>query len=1288
MTENQEVVCACSTGGSIEPPDFRSIFYAIPGACIVLRPNDPVYTVVAANRDYAEWKSLSEAEIAGRSFFDVCNAVPAVHELLRASLRKTLATKARHSLAARDSYGKATNTPVFGSDGEVRFIVHWVEEPQSGSEAGYKDAGYKAEARYQAAFEQAPIGMVLLNPLGELEESNQAYLDMVGYEVEELFTRDSSGITHPEDRALTREFFASLRRGPHRTGSIEKRYIRKDGEILWACMSGTMQRDRQGKPAGVVAIVEDITARKRAESRYRFLAESIPQMVWTATPDGRIDYVNVLGTAYFGVPQEALLGAGWLEWVHPDERDQTGEIWKRSLETGTPYETAFRLRRSDGTWRWHLVRAKPFTGENGSIAQWFGTCTDIEDERQADANLQRQWRTFDTALSHTPDFAYIYDLDGRFTYANRALLELWRISLKEGVGKTFFDLGYPPELAARLQDQIQRVIETKQVLRDQTPFAGPAGVTRYYDYIFTPVLDGAGEVTAVAGSTRDITEQKLAAERIEEDRRRWRELLLQTPAAIALMRGTEHRFEWVNNEYCQHVGWPAEALVGKTVVEALPEVADQVYLELLNNVYRTGEPFVGHESPVHLVRSGGKSRDYYVNFVYSPTRDVAGEIDGIFAHVIDVTDLVSARKSVEASEERFRLAFQAVEGIVYDWDPRTGSVQRSGSLEKLLGVSESEAEPTARWWQERVHPEDLAKSSLSTMPSLDPERNHFETEFRVRHADGHWVYACDRGYIIRDQNGAVVRVVGSTHDVTEERNLLNALRQSEARFRQAIDSMPQIVWSALPDGAPDLYNRRWFEYTGLSSANTEGDQWTPVHPDEEPRVRERWREALATGEPFDIEFRCRRFDGQYRWFLSRAAAIRDEQGNIVRWFGTSTDIEDRRKAELAVLTKQKLESLGLLAGGIAHDFNNLLVGILGGASFAVDSLGEEDPLQAILGVIVTAAERAAHLTRQMLAYAGKGRFLIESIDLAELVRSTCSLIRGSIPKHVQIRLETSHSEPTIEADSGQMQQIVMNLILNAAEAIDDTRAGEVVVRTRAVDLDAAAIERTEILSGSLTPRPYLVLEVQDNGSGMDHDTRTKIFDPFFTTKFTGRGLGLSAVQGILRTHNGALELDSRLGEGSTFRVFLPASGKAAFHLPLPVERAKGGAGTVLVVDDEEIVRQTTKASLERAGFQVVLAESGETAIRILLDKEIPPVHLIVLDMSMPNMNGKDAMERIRQLGIAVPVLICSGYSESEVCPEFAGLDVAGFIQKPFTARELTARVRCALPGAAVCEAVN
>jgi CheY-like chemotaxis protein len=237
----------------------------------------------------------------------------------------------------------------------------------------------------------------------------------------------------------------------------------------------------------------------------------------------------------------------------------------------------------------------------------------------------------------------------------------------------------------------------------------------------------------------------------------------------------------------------------------------------------------------------------------------------------------------------------------------------------------------------------------------------------------------------------------------------------------------------------------------------------------------------------------------------------------------------------------------------------------------------------------------------------------------------------------------------------------------------------VAVRTNVEVLDMTSIAQAEIVSGSLMPGPHLVLEVQDNGSGMDRETQSRIFDPFFTTKFTGRGLGLSAVQGILRAHKGALELRSRPGEGSTFRVFLPASARAIRSEPRPRERAGRGTGTVLVVDDEEIVRQTSKVSLEHAGFRVMLADSGAHAIRTLLDNNTPRIHLIVLDMSMPGMNGKDVMEKIRRRRIEIPpVLICSGHSETEVYREFSGLDIAGIIPKPFTPRQLTEKIQGAL----------
>ncbi len=606
--------------------DFRALFDATPSLYLVLLPDDPKFTIVAANAAYAQATLTKPDEIVGRGVFEVFPDNPddphasGVHNV-RASLREVLATRATHAMPAQkydirrpadqgggfeERYWSPVNSPLLDANGDVQFIIHRVEdvtelvrlrrqEAEQGRVTGELRARadkieaelflterqlaesqrlmrerqemeaklVASEARFSLAFAQAPIGMVLCTPEGVIVEVNQAYLDTLGYSREELTMHDSSFFTHPDDIPLTRTFFASLQAGPHNTGSIEKRYFRKNGELLWTRASATMRRDDLGKPAQVIAIVEDITAHKRAEARYRFLAESIPQMVWTATPDGMLDYVNGRGTQYFQAPQEALLGTGWLQWVHPDEQEKAAARWKQSLETGTPYETAFRLQRSDGSWRWHLVRALPLAGEEGHIAQWFGTCTDIEDQKQADAKLYRQWQTFDTALSHTPDFTYTFDLDGRFTYINRSLLSLWQKSLDEAVGKNFFDLDYPPELAARLQFQIQHVINTKQPLRDQTPFTGPSGETRYYDYIFVPVLDEDGRVRVVAGSTRDITDQNRAAQQIEDDRRRWRDLLVQTPAAVALLRGPEHTFEWVNSVFERLFARTAGALIGK-----------------------------------------------------------------------------------------------------------------------------------------------------------------------------------------------------------------------------------------------------------------------------------------------------------------------------------------------------------------------------------------------------------------------------------------------------------------------------------------------------------------------------------------------------------------------------------------------------------------------------------------------------------------------------------------------------------------------------------------------------
>jgi signal transduction histidine kinase len=399
---------------------------------------------------------------------------------------------------------------------------------------------------------------------------------------------------------------------------------------------------------------------------------------------------------------------------------------------------------------------------------------------------------------------------------------------------------------------------------------------------------------------------------------------------------------------------------------------------------------------------------------------------------------------------------------------------------------------------------------------------------------------------------------------------------------------------------------------------------------------------------------------------------------------------ERKRSDEKLLQKQKLESLGVLAGGVAHDFNNLLTGILGNASLALDSLPPGSVVERMLEDVVHASERAAHLTRQLLAYAGKGRFMVEAIDLSEAVREISHLIRSSIPKNAQVHLDLASELPSIEADAAQIQQLVMNLVINAAEAIPEGRQGSVLVTTRLQEVDEKYIDRMpgqmnspgEILTGEIVPGEYVMLEVHDTGAGMDQETLDRIFDPFFTTKFTGRGLGLAAALGIVRGHKGALKVSSTPGRGSTFNILFPAmraKQQPVKAVNLTAAESRGPSGTVLVIDDEEVVRRTAKATLENCGYEIVLAENGTEGVRLfraLANK----VSLVLLDLTMPGIGGEDVLREIKITKPEAKVVLSSGYDELEVIQRFTGKGLAGFIQKPYTSAALATKVRGVLTG--------
>ena len=454
-----------------------------------------------------------------------------------------------------------------------------------------------------------------------------------------------------------------------------------------------------------------------------------------------------------------------------------------------------------------------------------------------------------------------------------------------------------------------------------------------------------------------------------------------------------------------------------------------------------------------------------------------------------------------------------------------------------------------------------------------------------------------------------------------------------------------------------------------------------LHPEDRDRIDDAVKRTLAEHTPYDMEFRAVQSDGSIRWVASKGRAFYDEAtGQPVRMAGTALDItqrkdaeQERERVEKKLREAQKLESLGVLAGGIAHDFNNLLTGVLGTASLArMDSPGNS-PILPYLDDIEEAATRAADLCKQMLAYAGKGRFVIQEVDLSAIVSETTHLLQSSIGKSVVLGLDLAEGLPAVSGDATQLRQIVMNLVINASEAIG-ARSGTVSVTTRLVHAYRALLNASPT-EPELPEGGYIHLQVADTGSGMPPETLARIFDPFFTTKFTGRGLGLAAVLGIVHGHKGTLKVASEPGQGTVFDILLPCAAEPAAPRAKPDAGPHPwrGSGTVLLVDDEHTVRVVTGRMLEAMGFTVITANDGREAVE-RFRAEGAGIRAVLLDLTMPHLDGEGAFRELRALHPEVRVLLMSGYNEHEAMSRFIGKGLAGFLQKPFKSESLRARL--------------
>ncbi len=906
--------------------------------------------------------------------------------------------------------------------------------------------------------------------------------------------------------------------------------------------------------------------------------------------------------------------------------------------------------------------------------------------------------------------------DGELVSANPAAVRLLGYaSADELVGKRIFE-------AEELRRRADAQAGSKSFPDSLLKLATKDGTPVYVRLTCRAEKSITGDTLHYEGFIEDITEQYLAHTKLEESEKRYSEIFELSPAGIYVSTIDGKMLE-VNDSFAKIFGYDkAEEVLSLQASELYTESAERG--EFINELKRRG-------TVVRKISTGRKrdgSKVYVLeNSELSFDQNYGREV--IRGALMDITELVVLqqevelhRKTAEATSQVLVAAFEEndLENFI---DRSLSSIGNKLDLYAALfvkkdgGVVKSDRE----WFSASLATPNRLNVPGEFLGSLFDDGSIFfasdasgqtlengragqmrtlrsETGFRdaAANAFGQHPFAvspvklkgkvCGSIVLVAEKGqrrwtapekellGSVSRIIATTVEQHTEASIRRNLEEERRRLFFALEQLAESVAVADVNGIIQYVNSTFTKITGFTREEAVGKRTnilkSGAHSEE--FYRRLWNTILS-GNTFKARFTNKRKDGTIFYEDKTIAPVIDSNGEVVSFLEVGNDVTEQVSIEDQLAQSQKLESIGLLAGGVAHDFNNIIGAILGYASFMKNKISEDHQFYKYLDTIERSATRAAELTSQLLAFARGGKYNVTPVNLNSIVLDTLGIIRSSIDKSILVTKNLSQDLPTIEADQGQMQQVVMNLCVNARDAMP--AGGFLTIETSEVTLtEDDAKSNIEARAGS-----YVLLAVSDTGVGMDRVTVRRIFEPFFTTKEKGKGtgLGLSMVYGIVRNHGGFIKVESEPGEGTTFKIFYPASGKPEKEEAKTMKDVKGGTETVLLAEDEEAMRELVVDVLRAGGYKVIATDNGESAVEMYLSKK-DQIDLVILDMIMPKMNGGDAFRKLKEVNPGILVLLSSGYSQDEKAQQLLNEGVAGFLGKPYQVRELLEKVRAVL----------